>query len=217
MRVLIVDDHPIVIAACQALLADEAEITVTAAVDAASGLASFAAEPPEVCVIDVNLPEISGLELARQILGRDAEARIVMFSVNDDPVFVARAIDVGVKGYVSKSGDPNDLVRAIREVRNGGTFLPSPVARTPVLADPAIAANRLAQVSPREAEILRLLGGGNNLAGIAKLIGVSYGTIANETAVLRHKLGVRSSRELVRLAMDNSAQAAGSNAQDQQG
>jgi DNA-binding NarL/FixJ family response regulator len=71
------------------LLADDAQIAVTGAADAASGLASFAAEPPDVCVIDANLPSISGLELARQILGRHADARIVMFSVNDDPAFVA--------------------------------------------------------------------------------------------------------------------------------
>ena len=77
MRVLIVDDHPIVIAACQALLADEADITVLGAADAASGWATFVAAPPEVCVIDVNLPSASGLELAQQILDRDAEARIV--------------------------------------------------------------------------------------------------------------------------------------------
>lgn len=109
MRVLIVDDHPIIIAACQALFADEAGFIVTGAADAASGLASFIAGPPEVCVIDVNLPSVSGMELARQIFGRDAEARIVMFSVNDDHVFVATAIDIGVKGYVSNSGDPNEL------------------------------------------------------------------------------------------------------------
>jgi DNA-binding NarL/FixJ family response regulator len=103
MRVLIVDDHPIIIAACQALFADEAGFIVTGAADAASGLASFIAGPPEVCAIDINLPSVSGMELARQIFGRDSEARIVMFSVNDDPVFVATAIDIGVKGYVSKS------------------------------------------------------------------------------------------------------------------
>lgn len=209
MRVLIVDDHPIVIAACQALLADEADLTVTAAADAAGGLASFDAEPPEVCVIDVNLPSTSGLELARQIIGRDADARIVMFSVNDDPVFVARAIGIGVKGYVSKSGDPNDLIRAIREVRKGGTFLPSRVTGDSLQGGPVAAAGRLAQVSRRETEILQFLGAGRQLSEVAKLMGVAYSTIANETAVLRHKLGVRSSKELVRLAIEMSGETAG--------
>lgn len=209
MRVLIVDDHPIVITACQALLADEAEMTVTAAGDAASGLASFAADAPEICVLDINLPSVSGLELAQQILGKDAEARIVIFSINDDPVFIARAVDVGVKGYVSKSGDPNDLVVAIREVGRGGTFLPSRSLREAAPADPSDAANRLAQISSREARILRLLAASHTLAEIAKLIGVSYGTVANDTAIMRHKLGVRSTRELVRLAAEISAKLPG--------
>ena len=205
MRVLIVDHHPIIITACQALLADEADIIVTGACDAVAGLASFVAKPPDVCVIDVNLPSISGLELAQQILGRDAEARIIMFSVDDDPVFVARAVGIGVKGYVSKSGDPNDLVLAIREVGKGSTFLPSRTPTDSVLADPVIAAKRLAQISPREAQILRLLGTGSSLSETAKLIGVSYGTVVHDTAIMRHKLGVRSSKELARLAVEISA------------
>ena len=60
-------------------------------------------EHPDICVLDINLPTVSGFELARRILGRDASARIIMFSMNDDPVFAARAIEIGAKGYVSKS------------------------------------------------------------------------------------------------------------------
>jgi DNA-binding NarL/FixJ family response regulator len=152
MRVLIIDDHPIIMAACQVLLTDEAGFTVTGASDAASGLASFLARPPEVCVIDANLPSVSGLALSRQILGRDPEARIVIFSVNEDPLFVANAIDIGARGYVSKSGDPHDLVLAIREVREGGTFLSLGAGQKTTMADPVIAANRLALIAPREAK-----------------------------------------------------------------
>jgi DNA-binding NarL/FixJ family response regulator len=205
MRVLIVDDHPIIITACRALLADEADITVTGACDAVAGLASFVANPPEVCVIDVNLPSISGLELAQQILGKNAEARVVVFSVDDDPVFVARAVSIGVKGYVSKFGDPNDLLLAIREVRNGGTFLPPRPPRDSEVADPMIADNRLAQINLREAQVLHFLGAGRSFAEIANLIRVSSGTIINDTAVMRHKLGIRSNKELVRLAAEISA------------
>ncbi|MFX6213755.1 helix-turn-helix transcriptional regulator, partial [Acinetobacter baumannii] len=73
------------------------------------------------------------------------------------------------------------------------------------MIDPPVAANRLAQISPREASILRQLATGRSLAEIAKLIGVSYGTVANDTAIMRHKLGVRSTKELVRLAAEISA------------
>src|ERR1700761_7407886 len=94
-RVLIVDDHPIVISGCRALLASNPDIVITTAADAESGEASFVAEPPDVCLVDINLPSVSGFELARRILRRDATARIIMFSMNDDPVFAARAIEAG--------------------------------------------------------------------------------------------------------------------------
>ena len=116
MRILIVDDHPIVASGCRTVFADEAEIEILEAADAESGERAFTAEKPDICVIDINLPTVSGFELARRILSRDSEARIIMFSMNDDPAFAARAIDIGAKGYVSKAGDPNDLVEAVREV-----------------------------------------------------------------------------------------------------
>src|SRR5690349_9552982 len=92
MRILIVDDHPIVASGCRTVFADEGEITILEAPDAESAEQIFAAEQPDICVIDINLPTVSGFELARRILARDARARIIMFSMNDDPVFVARAI-----------------------------------------------------------------------------------------------------------------------------
>ena len=110
MRILIVDDHPIVASGCRAVLADEPAIVLLEACDAESGERVFDTEHPDICVIDINLPTVSGFELARRILVRDPSARIIMFSMNDDPVFAARAIEIGAKGYVSKTGDPHDLV-----------------------------------------------------------------------------------------------------------
>src|ERR1700692_3110043 len=123
MRVLIVDDHPIVASGCRALFAGNPEIVILEASDAESGERVFIAEQPDVCVLDINLPTVSGFELARRILARAASARIIIFSMNDDPVFAARAIEIGAKGYVSKSGEPHDLVEAIREVGNGRVSL----------------------------------------------------------------------------------------------
>src|SRR5216684_5257840 len=130
MRVLIVDDHPIVASGCRALLAGEPEIVILEASDAESGERVFVTEHPDICVLDINLPTVSGFELARRILARAASARIIMFSMNDDPVFAARAIEIGAKGYVSKSGDPCDLVEAIRAVGSGGVYLPAAMARS---------------------------------------------------------------------------------------
>jgi two-component system invasion response regulator UvrY len=203
MRVLIVDDHPIVASGCRTVLADEPEIAILEASDAESAERVFAADRPDICVIDVNLPTVSGFELARRILLQDASARIIMFSMNDDPVFVSRAIEIGAKGYVSKTGDPQDLVEAIREVGKGGAYLPSALARSIAFAGSDVAKSPLAKLSAREMEILRLLSSGKSLSEIAWLVHSPYKTVANTSSIIRHKLGVRTSAELVRLAIES--------------
>jgi len=204
MRVLIVDDHRIVASGCRALFAEDPEIVMLEASDAESGERVFTSEHPDICVLDINLPTVSGFELARRILGRDASARIIMFSMNDDPAFAARAIEIGAKGYVSKSGDPRDLVEAIREVGNGGVYLPPAIARSIAFAGPAFARSPLSKLTSREMEILRLLSNGKSLSEIAWLVHSSYKTVANTSSIMRQKLGVRTSAELVRLAIENS-------------
>src|SRR3954452_20171223 len=204
MRVLIVDDHSIVVSGCRALFADDRDVDILEASDAESGERAFVDQRPDVCVIDINLPSVSGFELARRILARDGAARIVMFSMNDDPIFAARAIEAGVKGYVSKSGDPNQLVEAIREVGQGGSWLPPALARSIAFGGLSLATSPLAKLTPRELEILRLLGAGKSLTEIAWQVQVSYKTIANTSSIMRQKLGVRTSAELVRLAIESS-------------
>jgi two-component system, NarL family, invasion response regulator UvrY len=203
MRVLIVDDHPIVASGCRTVLADEPEIVLLEAADAESAERAFVAEHPDICVIDINLPTVSGFELARRILAHNASARIIMFSMNDDPVFVARAIEIGAKGYVAKTGDPNDLVEAIREVGKGGVYLPLAIARSIAFAGAAVARNPLSKLNSREMEILRLLSAGKSLSEIAWLVHSPYKTVANTSSIIRQKLGVRTSAELVRLAIES--------------
>jgi len=106
MRILIVDDHPIVASGCRAVLAGEPEIVLLEASDAESGERVFATEHPDISVIDINLPTVSGFELARRILARTPSARIIMFSMNDDPVFAARAIDIGAKAMSRRPAIP---------------------------------------------------------------------------------------------------------------
>ena len=204
MRVLVVDDHRIVASGCRALFADDPSIVILEAACAESGERAFFEEHPDICVLDINLPTVSGFELARRILTRDPAARIIMFSMNDDPIFAARAIETGAKGYVSKAGDPCDLVEAVREVGKGGTYLPSAIARCIAFAGPALAKSPLSKLTSREMEILRLLSVGKSLSEIAWLVHSSYKTVANTSSIMRQKLGVRTSAELVRLAIESS-------------
>src|SRR5690242_18934299 len=130
MRVLSVDDRPSVASGCRALFASDAGVVILEASDAESDEPMILATRPDVCVLDLNLPSVSGFELARRMLGHAQDSWIIMFSMNDDPLFAARAIDAGAKGYVSKSGDQHDLVEAIREVSKGEVYLPPSIARS---------------------------------------------------------------------------------------
>lgn len=203
MRILIADDHPIVASGCRTVLADEPDIVLLEAADAESAEHLFVTERPDICLVDINLPTVSGFELARRVLAHDAEARIIMFSMNDDPVYLARAIEVGAKGFVSKNGDPQNLLEAIREVGKGGVYLPPALARSMAFAGPKVARNPLSRLNSREMEILRLLSAGKSLSEIAWMVHAPYKTVANTSAIIRQKLGVRTAAELVRFAIES--------------
>lgn len=202
MRVLIVDDHPIIVAGCAAMLAGEGDMETRDAGDAEAAMAIFLDWRPDVSVVDINLPGASGFELTRRILRHDAAARIVVFSMNDDPIFAARAIEAGARGYVTKNDDPVLLLQALREVAAGGVFLMPRMASRLAFERTSAVANPLAGLSSRELEILRMLGRGQSMSEIADTVHVSYKTIANTCSLLKRKLGARTPMDLVRIAIE---------------
>jgi DNA-binding NarL/FixJ family response regulator len=203
VRVLIVDDHPIVVSGCKTLLEVEPTIDVVDAADGKSGYSAYFSKRPDVALIDLNLPGVSGLELCRRILQRDSAARLVIFTMNEDPFFVARAIEVGAKGYIAKSDDPLLMLEAVRQVADGGVYLHSDMAREVAFIRAGQGASRLSGLNARELEILRLFASGNTMSEIADALNVSYKTAANNCSLMKRKLGVRSTRELMRIAVDS--------------
>ena len=201
MRVLIVDDHPIVVSGCKALLAGEPATEVVEAADGEAGYIAYFAQQPDVAIIDINLPGMSGLELCRRLLRRDPGARLVIFSMNDDPVFAARAIEAGAKGYIAKNDDPLLFADAVRRVAEGGVYLRPEMAREVAFIRVGSGAGPLQGLNARELEILRLLAAGNSMAQIAHVLNVSYKTVANNCTALKHKLGARSAMDLMRIAV----------------
>ena len=205
MRVLIVDDHPIVISGCKALLAVDASVEVRDAADAETGQEVYFSWKPDVAVIDLNLPGLSGLEVCRRIRARDENAKIIIFTMNDDPVFAARAIEAGAKGYIAKNDDPSLFVNAVRQVARGGVYLHPDMARQIAFLRTSASASKVAALSARELEILRMLAAGKSMGDIADALHVSYKTVANNCTALKQKLGARSSMDLMRVAIETVA------------
>jgi DNA-binding NarL/FixJ family response regulator len=202
MRVLIADDHPIVASGCRTVLADEPDIVFLEAPDAESAERIFVSEHPDICLIDINLPTVSGFELARRLLAQDAGARIIMFSMNDDPAFVVRAIEMGAQGYLSKSDDPRLFIQAVHKVAAGENYISPHLAEAVTFSSAAVRANPTNKMTTRELEILTLLRRGDKIAEIADALGISYKTVANTTSLLKQKLSAKNHSDLIRIAVE---------------
>src|SRR4029450_3326570 len=149
-KVLIVDDHPVVLSGCRSLFASDNSVKIDEATDAKSGHRAYVAKRPDVTVIDIKLPDVSGFELTRPLPKDDPDARIIMFSMNDDPAFVVRAIEMGAQGYVSKGDDPRMLVKAVRKVAAGDNFISPQLAEAVTFSGASIKANPASQRTARE-------------------------------------------------------------------
>jgi DNA-binding NarL/FixJ family response regulator len=122
-KVLIVDDHPVVIWGCKSLFAMDSSVEIAGSGDAKAGYQAFLQNRPDVTVIDIKLPDVSGFELMRQVRAKDPEAKIIMFSPSNDLVIAAQAIQLGADGFLSKSDDLSFIVQAVKHVAAGQNYI----------------------------------------------------------------------------------------------
>ncbi len=202
IRVLLVDDHPVVRAGYLRLLEQAGDITVVGeAGDARAAYASFVEKRPDVTVADLSLPGASGVELIRQIVQYDADARVLAFSMHETAPVVRRVLDAGALGFVGKGAAPEQLVNGVRAVHRGQRYLSKELSPALTDREAQLEALRLASLSPREFEIFRLLAQGKSPAECAELLSLSPKTISNHQTLIKEKLGVSTTAALVHLAL----------------
>ena len=204
IRVMLVDDHPVVRTGYRRLLEQGGDIAVVA--EAGNGETAYALyleQAPDVCVTDLSMPGIGGLELLRKLLARDTDARVLVFSMHDTPQLIARALDGGACGFVSKQADPEHLVDAVRAAHAGRRYLDPHSAPAVLQGTARMEAQRLSSLSQREFEIFRLLAEGRSAADCARLLHVSSKTVANHQTCIKEKLDVPGPAALVHLALRN--------------
>ena len=204
IRVMLVDDHPVVRTGYRRLLEQGGDIAVVA--EAGNGETAYGLHlehAPDVCVTDLSMPGIGGLELLRKLLARDAGARVLVFSMHDTPQLIARALDGGACGFVSKQADPEHLVDAVRAAHIGRRYLDPHSAPGVLQGTARMEAERLSSLSQREFEIFRLLAEGRSAADCARLLHVSSKTVANHQTCIKEKLDVPGPAALVHLALRN--------------
>lgn len=202
IRILLVDDHAIVREGYRGLLSRQPGMEVIAeAGDATQAYQLFKHHQPDLVITDISLPGSSGLELIVHIKQRQHDAKILVFSMHQNPGFAEQAIRAGALGYVSKSSPPEELLRAIGEVSVGRSILSADIAQALAMEKLGREQNALQILTVREFEILRLLVEGRSHEDIGKILSISRKTVGNCHYLIKRKLGVVNDIELARLAI----------------
>jgi two-component system, NarL family, invasion response regulator UvrY len=201
MKVLIVDDHPIVIEGCRRLLETANGVDIYTALNLTDAFRIYRKATPDVVILDLSLqPEtLGGLSFIRRMRQHDQKIRIIVLSMHTDAGIARRAIALGANGYVSKDAGPQEFVEAVDKVTRGQVYVSADLALD--LAFEPKTAGSLQKLTLRELEVLTLIAAGHRYGSIATELHVSYKTVVNTVSVLKQKLRVGTLPELTRLAV----------------
>ena len=201
MRVLIADDHGIVRSGLRLLLERQPDIEVVAeAADGAEARELAIRERPDLAILDVKMPKLTGLQATREIKAQAPEISVLILSMHDDERYLFEALKAGASGYVLKAQADTDLLAAIRAVERGEPFL-TPEAQRTLIKDVLERGSSGEELTPREEEIVKLVAEANTTREIAEVLHLSEKTVENHRANAMRKLGMRDRVELVRYAI----------------
>lgn len=202
ITVMLVDDHAVVRQGYRTLLEETGEISVI--FEAESGELAcqrFSGVNPDVVIMDLTLPGISGLESIRRIIAKDPDAKVLVFSMHEDTIFVEQALQAGASGYITKSSSADVLIKAVKDISRGNLHLDSELAQRIAIQRTRGRSTPFATLSTREFEVFCMLAEGKSINEVADALSLSYKTIANYSTQVKSKLGVSTTTELTRLAL----------------
>lgn len=201
VTVLLVDDHAVVREGYRRLLERRGDIAVVGeAANAEEAHQLFSKLSPQVVVMDIALPGVSGIEAMRRMLAQQPETRVLIFSMYEDSIYANRALQAGACGYVTKASAPNVLVEAVHVVARGKKYISAEIAQALALRNVAADAGAADGLSAREFEILRMLVQGQSVRDIAQTLGINPKTVANHQSAIKQKLGADTAVQLLRIA-----------------
>lgn len=199
IRVMLVDDHEILRAGVRELLSKEPDLSVIAeAGDGGTAVESARLQAPDVVVMDLRIPGLSGIDAARQIIDEQPEIRIVALSASTDLPIIRQTLLAGASAFVTKSSAFEELVAAIRAVAGGGSYFSPGIAE--VMSTDKMDTQSM-PLTPREREVLQLLAGGRTTKAAAATLSLSAKTIETHRRNLMRKLDVDNLADLTKFAI----------------
>lgn len=203
IRVLIVDDHDLVRAGLRHVITDEHDIEVVGeAVNAAAALAALKSLPVDVALIDINLPDTSGIHLLKIVKESWPTLPVLILTAAPESHYAMTAVKAGASGYLNKDHAVEHLVPAIRKACAGGKYITERVAEELALQLDALQPGTGATLSARELEVLRQIAQGRSTSQIAEALHLSAKTVGTYRERIQQKTGLRSTAELTRFALD---------------
>lgn len=200
VRLVLADDHLVLRQALKALLERRGLEVVADEADGRAAVSAVQRHAPDVAVLDVAMPVLNGVDAAREIARIAPECPVILLSGIEDTRFVKEALKVGVKGFVQKSQGCDDLVQAIEEVREGRLYV-SPGASQAIVDACATQQAEGSHLTPRERQVLQLVGEGKSTKQIAEVLHISVKTAEFHRGRLMKKLNVHDTANLVRYAI----------------
>jgi DNA-binding NarL/FixJ family response regulator len=208
IRITLADDHPLVLAGMKALLEPVQDISIVGeATDGQNAIDVIGRERPDIAVLDISLPIISGIELAQRIAIEFPNVRLLALTVHEDRAYVQPMLQAGARGYLLKRSAADELVRAIRAIAEGGIYLDPAIAEKALPSPPgdhapSESATQL-ELTPREAEVLRFIAQGFSNKEIAARLDVSIKTIETHKSRAVEKLGLHKRADIVRYGVSH--------------
>ncbi|WP_199259790.1 response regulator transcription factor [Paracoccus binzhouensis] len=199
LRVLIVDDHPVVAEGWEWITRGRLECRVSAAATPLQGWRAWRREAPDVMVVDLTMGEArhAGLRLIARLRAAGAALPILVFTMHRSPIVARRALQAGCNGIIMKDSPSAEICEALRQVAAGGDYVPADLARKIALMERPGATPARPRLTPRETDILRAIAEGLSYREIAERAGISYKTVSNVSQTLKDKLGAQSLADLV--------------------
>lgn len=203
MKILITDDHSVVRQGYASLLSTMLDdCSISEATSGEEALVQYQQVKPDLVIMDINLPGVSGIETATRILQSDEDAKILFFSMFDEAPVVKQALDTGGMGYITKSGSPDTLLDAVKKISEGQIFIEYSLVMKLALNAQDVSDSRLRELTQREFEVFVMLARGESNQNIAETLSINIKTVSNYVTTLKSKLKLSSSAELVHLAID---------------